>query len=66
MQALRPNRLIYYDALNSDQTLTAYKARVTPRDAASFTELPPFISITGTDAIIALNPLVPTQAEKYC
>jgi hypothetical protein len=59
------NRLIYYDAFNSDQTLTAYKARVTPRDAASFTELPPFISITGTDAnYLHLNPLVPTQAES--
>ncbi len=59
------NRLIYFDGTNSDQTLTAYKTRVSPRDAGSFTELCPFISTTGTALnFLHLNPAVPTQAES--
>jgi hypothetical protein len=38
------SRLIYYDGTNSDQTLAAYKLRVTPRDANSVSLLPTFTS----------------------
>ena len=36
--------LIYYDGTNSDQTMGDYKTRVSPRDAASFSENVPFVN----------------------
>ncbi|MFZ1453280.1 MAG: PKD-like domain-containing protein, partial [Ferruginibacter sp.] len=49
--------LIYYDGTNADQTLAAYQARVTPRDANSVTEDPPFLSTTGSSAtFLHINP----------
>ncbi|MDD2964856.1 MAG: BNR-repeat neuraminidase N-terminal domain-containing protein [Bacteroidales bacterium] len=36
--------LIFYDGTNSDQTIEAYKTRVAPRESASVTENPPFLS----------------------
>jgi len=42
------SNLIFYDGTNSDQTISSYKSRVAPRDAASFTELPPFQDISTT------------------
>ncbi|NVO21239.1 MAG: hypothetical protein HXX13_16170, partial [Bacteroidetes bacterium] len=44
------SNLIYYDGTNSDQTLAAFQARVTPRETASVTENPPFVSTTGSNA----------------
>lgn len=50
------NRLIYFDGTSSAQTLAAYQAGVftagtiAPRDSASVTELPPFISTVGSNA----------------
>jgi hypothetical protein len=43
------SNLIYHDGTNSDQTLTAYQTRFTPRDAASYTENTSFISNIGTN-----------------
>src|SRR5262249_27771487 len=40
------NNLIYNDGTNSDQTLAAYQTRVAPRDSASITGDPGFISTT--------------------
>jgi|GEM_PF-970705 len=40
------SRLIFYDGTNSDQTLAAYKTRVSARDAASVSDLPNFVSTT--------------------
>lgn len=58
------NNLIYYDATNSDQTLGAYQARVTPRDSASFTEDVSFLSTTGSSPdFLKLNPAILTNAE---
>lgn len=59
-------KLIFYDGTNSDQTLAAYKTRVGPtRDAASFTELPPFLSTVGSSAnFLHLDPFISTQAES--
>jgi len=36
------NNLIMYDGTNSYQTMTTYQPAVAPRDAVSFSELPPF------------------------
>lgn len=59
------DRLIFSDGTNTDQTLGNYQTRVTPRDAASFTEMPPFISTAGASAdFLHLDPLVATQAEN--
>ncbi|MFT3981050.1 MAG: hypothetical protein QM687_11310 [Ferruginibacter sp.] len=44
------SKLIMYDGTNSYQTLAAYQAAVTARDAASITELPNFLSTTGSAA----------------
>ncbi|MEI7726565.1 MAG: BNR-repeat neuraminidase N-terminal domain-containing protein, partial [Bacteroidota bacterium] len=38
-----PNNLIYYDGTNADQSISLFKARVTPRETASFSEMPPFV-----------------------
>jgi len=55
--------LIFHDGLNSDQTLAAYKTRVSPRESASVTEMPPFIS-SGAPINIHITPGLPTQAES--
>ena len=61
--------LIYVEgsatATNPQQTLTAYKAFVAPRESNSVTEDVPFLSTTGTTAtFLHINPAVPTQAES--
>jgi hypothetical protein len=38
---------LYYDGTNKDSTISMFKARVAPSDAASFSEEPPFVN-TGT------------------
>ena len=63
--------LIYYDGTSSAQTLAAYKSgvftagTVAPRDVASFTENPPWISTTclSTD-FLHISPTVATQVES--
>lgn len=40
------SRLIYYDGLNADQSLPAFKARVTPREANDISLMPNFTSAT--------------------
>jgi hypothetical protein len=59
------SKLIFNDGTNSDQTLTAYKTRVTPRDAASITENPTWVSTTGSSAnFLHINTTVATQIES--
>lgn len=41
--------LIYYDGVNKDQTMLAYKSRVYPRENGSVSENTTMISTTGTD-----------------
>jgi len=56
------SRLIFFDHTNSDQTLAAYQARVTPRDAISWSEDVPFVSNSRTiDVHLATG--TPTYAE---
>ena len=64
-------RLIYYDGTSSAQTLAAYTAGVftagtiSPRDQASVTENPTFISTTGSDAtFLHINTSTATQVES--
>ncbi len=59
------SRLIYYDGTNADQTLTAYKTRVSARDAASVTEDPKFVSTVGSAAtFLHINTGIATQIES--
>ena len=64
-------RLIYSDGASSAQTLAAYKAgaftsgTIAPRDQASVTESPTFISTTGADAtFLHINTSTDTQIES--
>jgi hypothetical protein len=60
-----PTNLIFYDGTNSDQTLSDYKTRVAPRDAASVTENPPFQSTSGSlPDFLKINLTIPTQIES--
>ena len=61
--------LIFYDGTNSDQTLSAYKARVASMDANSVSENLigsfKFLSTTGSSAnFLHLDPTKATQAES--
>lgn len=59
------SHLIYFDDTNSDQTLAAYKARVTPADSASISEDPPFLSTScGDPNFLHINPAFPTGVES--
>ncbi len=53
-------------ATTSFQTLAAYKTKVSPADANSFTELPPFLNITtgANPDYLHINGTIPTQAES--
>ncbi|HEX2788360.1 MAG TPA: T9SS type A sorting domain-containing protein [Ignavibacteria bacterium] len=42
--------LIFYDGTNSDQTLAAFKTRVSPREQNSVTESPTFLSTTASNS----------------
>jgi hypothetical protein len=58
------SKLIFYDGTNSDQTLAAFISRVTPREASSVTENPPFLSTAGADAtFLHLNPANSSQVD---
>ncbi|MDP1623554.1 MAG: T9SS type A sorting domain-containing protein [Bacteroidales bacterium] len=61
--------LIYHDGTNSDQSLEAFQARVTPADAASVTEdiatNMGFLSLMGTaQDYLHINPAKPTLIES--
>lgn len=58
------SRLIYYDGTNSLQTLAAFKAFVSPRDAGSITELPPFVNVAAMPYNLHITPAVATQCES--
>ncbi len=58
------NRLIYYDGTNSDQTMASYRSRVSPRDAQSFSENPPFTNVTTSPYDLHLLTTIATQCES--
>jgi hypothetical protein len=57
--------VIYFDGTNNDQTLAAYKVRVSARDNGSVTENPPFLSTTcGNSNFLHIDPSIATQVES--
>jgi hypothetical protein len=56
--------LIYSDGVNDILTICAYKAYMAPRDAQSFTEMPPFENITLPPYDLHINANVPTRIES--
>jgi hypothetical protein len=59
-----PSRVIYFDGLNSDQTLSDYKSRVSPSDVNSITENPPFVNVITNPYDLHLMSTVPSQCES--
>lgn len=56
--------VIYFDGTNADQTLQVFKDRVTPREQASFTEIPPFINVASSPYNLHVQTGIGTQTEK--
>jgi hypothetical protein len=57
--------VIFNDGTNSDLTMSAYKTRVSTRDAASFSENPTFVSTTGSNSnFLNINTSSATQIES--
>jgi hypothetical protein len=61
-----PSRVLYNDGTNQDQTLIAFKGRVTPRDVSSITEDVVFISASTPTSPFHLQPdsLIATGIES--
>ena len=58
-----PSNLIFFNGTNADQTLAVFKTRVAPRETASLSFAPAFISTSGTDAtFLHIDPLSPSSA----
>ncbi len=63
--------VVYFDGTSTGQSITDYKngvftaGTIAPRDSASFSENPPFLSTTGSSAnFLHINTTVPTQLES--
>ncbi|MFZ4401773.1 MAG: T9SS type A sorting domain-containing protein [Bacteroidales bacterium] len=56
--------LIFYDGTNSDQLITSYQTRVSPRESVSVTEMPPFINTAFLPYNLHLDFNINTQAES--
>ncbi len=54
---------IYYDGSNADQTIGAFRTRVSPRDQQSFSELPPFINVATAPFDLHINAAAATLCE---
>jgi len=58
------SRLIYTDGTNSDQTLADFKGRVSPRDASSVSELPPFFNVSASPYNLHIQSTTASQLES--
>ncbi len=59
------SRVLYRDGTNSYSTLASLKAGVTPREAQSVTENPPFLTLNASSSnYLNLNTLISTQVES--
>ena len=58
------SHLIFYDGTNADQSMLTYKTRVGTRDAASFSELPPFVNVLSVPYDLHLQTTIGTQCES--
>ena len=59
-----PNNLIYYDGTTPIPALADYKEYVSPIDAASFTEIPPFVNSVTTPFNLHIQTGVATLCES--
>jgi hypothetical protein len=59
-----PNNFIFYNGTSGDQTITDFKTRVSPRDALSFSENPPFIQVATPPYDVHLSPSTPSLCES--
>lgn len=56
---------LFNDGTNTITTIAAYKTFVSPRDSASFSENPTFLSTTGSNSnFLHIDPTVATQLES--
>ncbi|MFY7664747.1 beta strand repeat-containing protein, partial [Flavobacterium sp.] len=59
------SNVVFNDGTNTDQTIAAYRSRVSTRDNASFSENANFASTTGSDAnFLNINTSIATQLES--
>ena len=59
------SNVVHFDGTTSYQSLANYKTIASPRDGASVTENPPFISLIGSNAnYLNINPALATQVES--
>jgi trimeric autotransporter adhesin len=54
---------IYYDGTNYDLSLQDYRSRVSPRDASSVSEKPPFINVSASPYNLHIQASIPSQCE---
>jgi len=59
-----PNNLIFKDGTNFFQTLAEYQAFVSPRDAQSISEFPPFVNSTTNPYDLHIDPTQVTLCES--
>ncbi|MCX6162110.1 MAG: right-handed parallel beta-helix repeat-containing protein, partial [Ignavibacteriae bacterium] len=57
------SHIVYYDGTNYLRTLSDFKVFVSPRDANSVSESPPFMNVTTTPYNLHINPAIATQCE---
>ena len=57
------SNLLFWDGVNSCQTLKAFKDLVGPREQASFTTLPPFVNTATAPYDLHLQTAIATQCE---
>ncbi|HNS12786.1 MAG TPA: GEVED domain-containing protein, partial [Bacteroidia bacterium] len=63
--AASSSHLLYYDGTNSDQTIAAFKARVSPAESASQSGNPTLLSVSGASAnFLHVDPSVSNLAES--
>jgi len=58
------SNLLFYDGTNSDQVLSSYKTRFSPRELQSVTELPPFVNVSARPYNLHLQTTIATQCES--
>jgi len=59
-----PYNLVFYNGTTGYQVMADYQSLVTPRDAQSFSELPPFLNGTSPPYDLHLNTSIPTGCES--
>jgi len=57
------NHIIYYDGINYMRSMSDYKGFVSPRDANSVSENPPFVNVATTPYNLHINAAIATQCE---